>query len=139
MSMAWVFQGGKKNIAVTSVTLVNNTALVTDVTVGTGKRWLLISVKITNPDSVTRNCYIIHYKESAKTNLVTRLADATNLASGATFHVPSFQSTTSQTSAKMPFIMDAGETLSILWEAGGASAGGVDADGLVVEYMEIDL
>jgi len=140
MSLAFIFQGGKKVISVTSITLANNTAKTVDITVPTIKRWLLLSAKMTNPDNVTRNAYMFHYKESTKTNFVKTLTTASNLASGAGLQYPNSETGVIN---KAPFpqviILDPNETLVFTWDAGGASAGGTDADGLIVEYMEIDV
>jgi len=138
---AFTFPGGRKVADVTSVTLANNTALTVNKTVGTGKRWLLLSIRLTNPDNVARNCSIIHYKEAALTNVLDYLGYIAGLAAATAYQVPNTTTGTSTRSdgRTLPKVLDAGETVSVNWAAGGVSAGGTDADGLVVEYLELDV
>lgn len=137
-SFAFIFLGGKKKIDVTSLTLVNNTDKNVKVTVPAGKRWLLINIKITNPDNVIRIGQIAHYKETALTNAVKSLLYK-SMAANEVLNFPSYSTDTGVTTQNQLLILDEGETLSFNWYAGGASAGGTDADGIVVEYLEIDL
>jgi len=138
MSFAWTFQGGRLVQPVTSVTLANNTALVVDKTVPAGKRWILLGAKMTNPDSVQRNCFMIIYKEAAKTNLLRWLTTAT-VAATSWMQYPNSNTGTSYLNHPTLIVLDAGNTITFDWNAGGASAGGVDADGLILEYLEMDV
>ncbi|MFH1327294.1 MAG: hypothetical protein ABIH76_00340 [Candidatus Bathyarchaeota archaeon] len=126
---------------VTSVTLVNNTAKTEDVTVPQGERWLLLGAKLANPDDVARVVGIDIYKEAAKTNLLRQLFQFSANASTSR-QWPSWPSGSTSGSCTFQFalvILDAGNTLKCFWEAGGASAGGVDADGLVIEYLKVEI
>lgn len=137
---AWTFQGGKLVQAVTSVTLVNNTALTIDITVPTGKRWILLGIKAVNCDDVSRVIVMTKYKESAKTNVVV-LYGSPSVAAGAMVVWPATTAaSTSRWSASMPGeILEPGNTITVQWVAGGVSAGATDADGLVIEYLEVDI
>lgn len=139
MNIAMMFLGGDHQQSVTSVTLANNTAKTIDTIVPTGERWFLINVKVTNPDDVNRvfTCHI--YKEAAKTNDVKNLLYVAALtASGGTSNWPNTNGNFGGTVEMWaPVVLSAGNTLSATWAAGGASAGGTDADGLVVEYLRI--
>jgi len=136
----WVFQGGKKKVAVTSITLVNATAKTQDVTVPAAKRWLLLTCKMVNMDDVTRNLTMNLYKEAAKTNLIGTLAyKAAADAGGGSLYFPNFSGAVTDLSGwDSPRILGGSETLSFIWASGGASTGSVDADGLVITYLEMD-
>jgi hypothetical protein len=137
--LALTFPGGNFQQAVTSITLVNNTAKTEDVTVPAGKRWVLQSIKVTNPDNVTRTIQGVLYKEAGKTNHIAQILKVTNLAASGRHQAPH----DSPAQALDTFhdvrgrILAAGNTISIIWATGGASAGGTDADGLVIEYLEL--
>lgn len=137
-TFALVFQGGKLNQQVTSVTLVNNTAKTIDTTVPAGKRWLLLGIKMNNSDSVARDVSMRIYKQAAKTNLVHELGIFSAVAAGATRVWPNVVTGVHFSQAWFPIILEAGNTIQTQWATGGASAGGTDADGLVVEELEID-
>lgn len=135
--MAWTFPAGQIHQEVTSLTLVNNTSKTVDVAVPAGKVWMLLGVKITNPDDVNRDCSISLYKEAAKTNLLRILA-ADTLAAGATLTYPnSVTGEKSEQNLYSPHPLAAGNILSLLWTTGGASTGGTDADGIMLEYQEV--
>lgn len=138
--LVWTFPGGKPKQEVTEIVLVNNVEKVVDITVPTGKLWLLLSIKMVNDDDVNRTSTINKYKEAAKTNLITTLvAGLVILANGGLMHWPN--NYVDAMDAKSPFypeLLVAGNLLSIIWAAGGASAGATDVDGLVIEYLEID-
>lgn len=136
----WTFPGGKPKQEVTSVTLVNNTAKTVDMTVPSGKQWILLGVRIANMDDVDRACTIRKYVTAGKTSLIAQLFSATLTATGGRGHFPGTSTSVSTrhvASNPSEFMVD-GNTLSIVWAAGGASAGVVDVDGLVVEYLEVD-
>lgn len=138
-NFAWNFQGGKLNQSVISVTLVNNTAKTIDITVPAGKRWMFLGLKITNPDNVARNINVHLYKEAGKTNLIKRILVQTGVAaSGERYYPNSVTATLTVMSFYVPTFLEGGNTIESVWAAGGASAGGTDADGLVIEYLEID-
>ena len=126
---------------VTSITLVNNTAKTEDVTVPQGERWSLLSVKMANADDVDRVVQCDVYKEVAKTNLIKRLLYETCTANDKHRQWPCHTTATSGNTMGdyAPVILDAGNTLEFTWAAGGASAGAVDADGLVVEYLKVEI
>ena len=137
---AWTFPGGKHKQEVTSLTLANNTAKTNDIVVPTGKIWILLGIKITNPDDVGRNIVIRLYKEAAKTNLLRTFQTATAMSASGEYQWPSGTiSVISHCRPNIPCeLLSAGNTLSIIWDTGGASAGGTDADGQVLDYLEID-
>lgn len=125
--------------SVTKITLVNNTQLITDLTVPAGKRWRLLNIIAHNPDDVDRGIDMWKYVEAAKTNLIKRYQFRTVGASeyinwpgmGDTYEWPPH--------GNVPEILDEGNTISIVHYAGGASTGGSRNDGLVIEYLEIDI
>lgn len=136
--LAYVWLAGKKKDNVTSITLVNDTAKTQDVTVPTGKAWLLLAFSVTNPDNVARDVTVTLYKEAAKTNVLQVLGvkAAMDANAAARYHGPGNLTNYSQGDLyALP--LEAGNTISVTWAAGGASAGATDADGLVVEVMEI--
>jgi len=127
---------------VTSITLVNNTKKTEDVTVPQGERWLLLNVKMANNDDVTRDIRCTIYKEAAKTNMIRHLMFYAAVPTNAYRQWPSWPSGGTSGSATFQnalVILDSGNTLDCIWEAGGASAGAVDADGLVVEYLKVEI
>lgn len=137
----WTFPGGKLKQEVTEVILVNNVTKTIDVLVPAGKIWILLGVKLLNPDDVDRTVNIYKYKEAAKTNLIATLFTAAITAVTELGHWP-FVGAAGNTMRSFPTnpaeMLASGNVLSIVWTTGGASAGGTDADGLVVEYLEID-
>jgi len=139
--LSWIFWGGKLVQAVTSIVLVNATAKTQDTTVGTGKRWLLLGIKAVNGDDVTRNITMSIYKEAAKTNLLRNLYyEAAIGANGGVAQWPNCQiQITNYLHNWAPILLEAGNTISVVWASGGASTGSTDADGLVVEYLEVDV
>lgn len=140
-SIISVFPGGRHLQAVTSVTLVNNTAKTIDTTVPDGKRWLLLNVRMNNPDDVARTERIWIYKEAAKTNFLRELLDSSiNASAGGSFPSNEMSDVVDmQARGLPPIILSAGNTIQAYWGAGGASSGGTDADGLVVEYLELSV
>lgn len=124
---------------VTEVVLANNTAKNIDTTVPAGKRWRLLNIKVANPDDVARNINILKYLEAAKTHLISTYVHIEEIGVAASLNVPSKNHTDERERELItPDIYDAGNTINVIWAAGGASAGGTDADGLVIEYLEID-
>lgn len=135
---AWTFPGGKLKQEVTQVVLVNNVAKTVDTSVPAGKLWLLLSIKLNNSDDVTRDMHIKVFKEAAKTNLVHPLVSAAAVAAGADLVWPNNVSAGGVHNISFPCILVAGNKIECYWEAGGASAGATDVDGLVMSYSEID-
>lgn len=134
----FTFPGGEIKQEVTSITLVNNTTLTANFSVPSNKKWVLLGYKVTNPDDVDRGVTIEVWKEAAATNRLSRIDTATVVASG--FLQFPYQGATSsrrQSGIVPAFLLVAGNTIRFVWGAGGASAGGVDADGVVLEYLEI--
>lgn len=134
---AWTFPAGNIHQEVTSVPLVNNTELIIDVSVPTGKIWFLLGVKAVNGDDVARDITIVIYKEAAKTNLLKTLNYA-NTADGVSLQWPASNNSATLVGMYSPQILVAANKISITWAAGGASTGATDADGLIIEYLEID-
>lgn len=135
----WTFPGGKLKQPVTSLTLVNNTEKVEDIAVPTGKIWVLLSVKARNPDDVTRDISVRTYKEAAKTNQISILTTQTVVPASVVQWPNTDPSSLYRQIPSVPAeLLAAGNVLEITWAAGGASAGGTDADGLVIAYLEID-
>jgi len=137
----WTFPGGKLVQEVTSLTLVNNTAKTVDKTVPSGKRWILLAFRFSNPDDVARTLTCNKYKEAGKTNYIKRLTSNAAVGAASWIQFPNVTpSVTAQSQPTRPFeVLEAGNTLSFVWATGGASAGGTDADGLVLEYLEMDI
>jgi len=136
---AETFPRGTLKAAVTSITLVNNTGKVQDVTVPDDTIWELISIKITNPDNVARDFNAIVYKEAAKTNEIQQIMSLGAIASLAKYTVPNDSPAlnTAICSAVRGMLLGPNWTINCIWSAGGASAGGTDADGLVIAYREL--
>ena len=132
---------GKLVQDVTSVTLVNNTAKTEDVTVPANKKWLLLWLKVENPDDVNRLVTVNIWNESGKTTrILARLLYAT-VSNGQRAHWPLNLSGTNDDTmfnhAWSPVVLDAGDTIEVIWGAGGASTGATDADALVICYIEV--
>jgi len=132
--MAWTFPAGQIQQVVTSITLVNNTAKTVDTAVPAGKVWLLRSVKVCNPDDVARNTTGHIYKEAGKTNVVQQFFGAAQAATTC-YHYPGSSGVAG--AGQEPIVLTGGNVISVVWGSGGASAGGTDADGLVIEYQEV--
>lgn len=124
---------------VTSITLVNNTAKTQDITCPAGKRWVLLSFQVTNRDDVSRDITAYKYKEAAKTNLIKNYILGQTVTTLTSVMYPSKALSDYKEMEHTLDIYDEGNTLSVYWAAGGASTGIVDADGLVLEYLETDV
>jgi len=137
--LAWVVEAGRLIQSVTSITLVNNTLKTVDFTMVAGKRWILKNVKIVNPDDVQRVTDLSKYKTVAKTNKIKTMLNVT-LGVGVTMNWPNSVNQANDQASRnfQPEILIEGNTVTVAWAGGGASAGGTDADGLVVEYLELD-
>lgn len=136
---ALMFQGGEIDQEVTSITLVNNTEKIVDWACPTTKRRILLSVRVLNPDDVGRTVTLLKYKEAAKTNLIKTMMSQAVAASASAQWPLGLAIVSAQRRGTMPAeFFGPGNTMQIRWPAGGASAGGTDADGLVIEYLEID-
>lgn len=131
-----IFDAGEPKQPVTSVTLVNNTAKTVDTTVPAGKKWKFNSIKITNPDDVARTVDFLFYKEAAATNLILTL-DATSVGAAGTLQFPRYAASASLHTFPVVHTLIAGNIIRVTWRAGGVSAGGTDADGLVTTYREV--
>lgn len=130
---------GRLQEPVTSVVLANNTALDVSTTVPAGKRWILLQVKMGNPDNVSRNLTIDIFKEAALTSRLFSLIVVMACSAAAERQWPN--SSTGNVSGlylACLVILEAGNTIHTQWAAGGASTGGTDADGLVITYIELD-
>lgn len=149
---------GKLKQEVTSITLANNTEKKQKHTCPTGKRQLILNVKMTNPDNVTREFAVEKWVEAAETSLIKYMV-VRDILAGEVLNWPGYPfwdlagtDTTAAWTATMehgdnqaqalpvfPEILEEGNTLSCRYKAGGASAGGTDADGLVIELLEVDV
>lgn len=133
-----IFLGGELIVDVDSITLVNATAKEHLITVPSGERWLILTMKCHNADDVTRQILIRIYKEAAKTNEIAWLVkmDATT---GTAAHWPNQDIGDQQflfmNNAWSPIVLEAGHTIQFYYASGGASAGSVDADGVVITYL----
>jgi len=139
----FTFAGGRKVNNITSLTVLNNTTLTIDVSPPAGRRWMVLSMKVVNPDNVARNVSVVHYAEAAKTNVIKYLSN-TATAAGNPFQVwPSAWNLAACPAFLSGFgpmlIVENPEVLEVSLVAGGASAGGVDADGLVIEVLELQV
>lgn len=137
---AETFPSGQVLADVTALTLVNNTSKTVDVLVPTDCLWVLEQIKITNPDNVNRAVTVRLYKEAAKTNLIAGLG-AVTLATTVTLLLPNNTPAADTTvdSNIRGRVLGGGFTIELGWATGGASAGGTDADGIVVMYRKLSL
>lgn len=134
--------GGRLIQEVTSVTLANNTAYNVYNAVPAGKRRILLSFRVMNPDNVARAVTVSKFKEVARTNEIKRVVYVAALgASGGILQWPLGANTQSEArESNRPFeLYNENNVLAIQYAAGGASAGGTDADGIVIEWLEFDM
>lgn len=136
--LAWTFPGGAHEQKVTSVTLVNNTEKTVDTVVPAGKRWILLAVRAVNGDDVQRTVNIYIYKEAAKTNLLRQIFNGA-VGAGAAGQWPGMLDSVQYQYIWSLVVLEAANAISVVWAAGGASTGAVDADGLIIDYLEVDL
>lgn len=130
--------GGRIRQIVQSVTLVNNTLLAMDTLVPPNKEWILQSIKVTNSDNVDRSIEVFVYLEAAGTNLIIPLMAATVVATQ-TLVIPNLVATNAYANTLLPgYPIVGGNIIRVVFNAGGVSAGAVDADGLVIVVREID-
>jgi hypothetical protein len=130
------FQGKFKRNK-TTITLVNNTDLTTDITVPTGKIWKIYGGKAENPDNVARTVNVIAYDKN--TIQLGYLESASVGANGYVVFPCAGRDATKDTGVfsahSYPIIAEAGDFIRFIHVAGGVSAGGVGTIFLyVVEY-----
>ena len=136
MMMRWIFPGGKLKREIKSITLSSDTAKTETLTVPSAKRWLILSIKVENPDDVARTISI-HVKDSSG-NILESLATGVSLNAGGRYQWPHTGSASAYSAPFHLVILEEGEKLEINWASGGASSGGTDSDALVVNYLEVD-
>lgn len=135
----FMFQGGRIYQSIQSLTLVNNTAKTIDTEIGAYRLWLT-HLKATNPDNVTRDINVEIYKEAAKTNHLRKLTYQAAVAAGGRIEWPnSITGAADKTGLYAPIFLEEFNVLTVVWAAGGASAGATDADGLVIEGMAMEV
>jgi len=127
------FAGGKHITDIDSITLANNTTLNHDIVVPAGKRWQILTIKGVNCDDVARAISMTSYNEAAATSSINLIAY--NAAVGATGELM----WPNDTYFPYDLILSAGQMIRVTFVAGGASAGGTDADGVVVSILEVDV
>ncbi len=134
--MSLVGLGAKKQNNVTNVVLVNNTAKTIDLSPGAGIRWLVLNARQVNGDNVNRNVNMTHIIGSFT---LKQMIQNNSLATGEPQHYPSLAHASGQETAGVwnPIIVEGAEFIRSVWAAGGASAGFDDADGLVLEVLEM--
>jgi len=108
-----------------SVTLVNNTAKVLELTVPKGKIWRLYGVTMHNGDDVSRNmsCSII----DENGNLLFYIGSTSTAApAGAYRNLLRYVDTSSASDVGSPFPLPVkgGNKVKLAWAAGGTSSGG---------------
>lgn len=131
--------GGRLVQDIQSVTLLNNTTHYQHTSVPANKRWILLGVRAVNGDNVARAMAIEVYDVVARTNMLRRLAYHGGILTTAALQWPSYGVDTGTTNHYGLVILGENNTITATWVAGGASGGSVDADGLVLEYIEIDM
>jgi len=130
----WIFPGGELKTILTAITLVNNTAKNTLETVPAGERWLLLGTRLVNCDDVNRDVAI--YVKDVDDNLVHKLIGHAALVPTAYVQWPNrIPNVYDQHQAWWPVLLDPGDYIDFRHEAGGASAGGTDADGGITRVL----
>ena len=139
--LTYTFQGGRLYQEVVSITLANNTVFILNHNIPAGKRRVLLSYKLTNPDDVARTVRVKKFKDTARTIKIKELAAYAGLGAAGEAQWPhGVPSAGEQKEGARPVeLFEFPNVLQFTWEAGGASAGGTDADGLVIEWLETDV
>lgn len=127
---------GAQKQEVISVTLVNNVTKIIDTTVPSGKRWVVLAVKMINADDVARACIMRLFKEAGKTNLLEQLQSISKNAGVAAYWPTLATSGGIGTRGDHLIVLAPGNVIECTWSGGGASSGGTDADGLVIQVLE---
>jgi len=133
------FPSGTVKTSVTSITLVNNTQKVQDVSVPSDTVWVIQCIRAVNIDDVQRTVVIDLWNEAAKTSKIARLQSGA-VAAVTDLVYPSI--TAGGTIIGVPtavLVLGPGMTISVTWAAGGVSTGATDSDGLVILYRELTL
>jgi len=128
------FPSGTIRADATSVTLVNNTAKTTDISVPTDGVWELQIIKVTNPDDVARVVTVSLYTTPAKTVLVATLVSGSVNAGSRLMFPHGVVSASQLNMPNRPFLLGATWTIEVVHATGGASTGGTDAAGIVCAY-----
>lgn len=135
---AQTFPSGSVRVSTTSITLANNTAKTQDITVPTDSEWVIELIKANNPDDVARAITMTLYQTSAKTVKLGIINYASSVNANANSHFPNNDDlATSNSNQIQNLLIGAGMTIEVVWAAGGASSGGVAADGLTILYRHL--
>jgi len=134
-TFAWVFPGGRLQREIQDVTVTNNTTKTIYVTVPAGKLWLLLGVRMVNPDDVAR-ALSLQVRDSDD-NLICVLATK-NTSSNQALQWPNTASSDNEKRNPTFQLLKGGDKLRCNWPAGGASSGGTASPGLIVEYLELE-
>jgi len=118
----------------TSVTLVNDTTKTVDLTVPSGKRWVIHALRMENGDDVTR-VLDVHIIDGSG-NVLHKMA---NESVGAGIGREMINHHPTAVAGASPWrgdiLVKAGNKLRLVWNAGGASSGGTGYYMLTYEEM----
>jgi len=121
----------------TTITLVNNTDLTTDMTVPSNKMWKIYGGKAENPDNVTRTVVVFLY-DKIGTQVGYMQSKAVTAGAFIIFPCAGIDAARDDgmiSAHSYPLIAEAGDKVRFIHYAGGVSAGGVGTIFLsVVEY-----
>jgi hypothetical protein len=134
--LALTFPAGKLVTDIDSITLVNNTLLNHDIVVPAGERWWLLNAKIVNPDDVVRAVYLRTYLEAARTNRIQELVTG-NVTAGTHIMWPNNVAGATQNNNPTLVLLEGGHVLNVYYAAGGASTGGTDGAGVIIQYLKL--
>ncbi len=120
-------------------TLVNNVALTRTITVPTNTRWLLHGGTIFNVDNVARDCRVRVDNGTTGQNLAHLMARALGAGDRKSWPRASDTPVANEEPAKIsPLPLSEVDRILIIWDAGGASAGGTARSSAVVEeFIEV--
>lgn len=136
---AQIFPSGSIEQSVTSITLVNNTAKTQDITVPADERWSVESILAINADNVDRAISVKVFKTASKSILLRYIANV-SVTTLQRLMLPNNSAATTQSYGwQAGMTLEEGNTIEVIWAAGGASAGSVDADGLVICYRKLTM
>jgi len=126
----------KKVNNITEVVLVNNTLKTIDLTPGAGKRWHVSTIQVVNGDDVQRTVIIRHFAEAAATNLLS-IENSSGIGANGRYMWPNNDDlAVGFSNVYFNKIVEGVEIIRVAWNAGGASTGSTDADGLTCQVLE---
>jgi hypothetical protein len=126
----YTMPGGLRSFNYQEITLVNNTAKTTVITVGLDEIWMIYGGYMVNGDSVARDMSVTLYDNNNKS--IAKFLNYATAGAGTKSYFPVAPATPGILWTAFPIFAMQDYHIDYVWSAGGASAGGTAAIVLAV-------